>query len=753
MRAHALLVTALAAGLIDPPQQSYTIVLLPDTQFYSFKDPGTYVEQMQWIKNQRDALNIQFVIHLGDVTDKNTLPEWMSASAAQSILDETGVHYSMTTGNHDYPSVDGDYRRRDASYFHAFFHPSRFPWYGGHFRGSENNYTLFNLGDLPFMALSLEYAPPKDAMCWADKIIRDHPERRTIVATHCYQGEKGGHVGNCDIDKDRNMVGANGEAIWQELIRWHPNIFLVVSGHINDSEYRRRDRETGGNASDTTKDAVHEILTDYQVQPGRNGYKDKTGSAAVVMRVMPDHGNGWLRTLRFDPSKDSVYVRTISVLGASEFFWTRDTGETVDRYSANSAAVDHAFEFSYDMHKAPPARVLNPHTADRLRFHDRAVNSRSSGNQRAPRISTDGDGNWVAVWEDDRDDNDVYQIYARRFDARGCETVHDFTVNTVSSGQQRKPAVAMAADGRFVVVWEDDAGGNGYYEIKARGFNSDGSQRFAVRTVNASSSGQQLKPAVAMDGAGNFVVVWEDDTDDNGVYQIRARGFDAMGNPVLSERTVNATSAGQQRRPTIAMRPSGDFVVVWEDDAGSNGYYQIKARGYRKDGTQRFSQRTVNTPPDGQQLKPAVFMEPNGRFVVAWEDDAGGNGYWQIKMRGFTSAGVERFGQKTVNTTSSGQQRKPSIAGSAEGFVVTWEDDTGDDGKYQIKARGFKTDGSVVMGQLTVNRDKEGQQLVPAAAMGPSGRFIVVWQDDIENNGIWEVLGRGCTLTAKCDWP
>ena len=102
------------------------------------------------------------------------------------------------------------------------------------------------------------------------------------------------------------------------------------------------------------------------------------------------------------------------------------------------------------------------------------------------------------VWEDDQDRNGFYQIYARGFNANGSQKFADFTVNSVASGQQLKPGIAMAAEGDFVVVWEDDQDRNGYYQIYARGFNANGGQTFADITVNIVASGQQRRPAIAM---------------------------------------------------------------------------------------------------------------------------------------------------------------------------------------------------------------------------------------------------------------
>jgi hypothetical protein len=306
-------------------------------------------------------------------------------------------------------------------------------------------------------------------------------------------------------------------------------------------------------------------------------------------------------------------------------------------------------------------------------------------------------------------------------------------------------------------VWQDQ-GSNDKYQIKMRGFNADGTQRFAQRTVNEVASGQQILPAIAMSAAGDFVVVWQDDTGDDGKFQIKGRRFNAAGSAKAGQFTVNTVADGQQRRPAIAMSRSGDFVIVWEDDAGSDGAYQVKARGFDAAGTQRFAQRTVNQVSAGQQLKPAIAMAADATFVVAWED-SGNNEFYQIKARRFGADGEPRGGNMTINAASGGQQQQPSIAmdpydnGSSRGrFVVTWEDDLNDNDAYQVKARAFRADGTVEMGQVTINRNSRGQQLRPSVTLGRDGRFVVAWQDDLEENSMWEVLARGCTLSAKCEW-
>ena len=712
-------VCCVAAGGVQ--RSSFTVVLLPDTQFYSLIDPATYAKQTEWIVAHRDALNVKFVIHLGDMTDENTAAEWASARAAQSRLDSAGIPYSVIPGNHDYPDV-GKYRKRDPAGFNATFPPSYFAgkgWYGGHFgAGNENNFEFFEDGDAKFIGVALEWAPRKDVMCWAHKILREHPERRAIVSTHCYQATGGGHD-DCNRESSKikltGHTGATGDVLWNELIRQNPNVFLVVSGHVPESEHAMRDRQTGGYATAATRDTVYEVLTDYQ---------SERGTAALHLppeKRAHEHGNGWLRTLEFRRDERRVVVRTISVLNAASFNYNEFNDP--DRYSPDTGSPEHQFSFPYNV----AAPIPGPSTPPPDRFVERSISETNLGQQRAPRIASDSAGNWVGVWEE----ND--RVRARGFDANGCERFGEITVNVDTTRQQTRPVVAMDGAGNFVVVWE--AGG----VIKARGFDAAGRERFAERTVNSQSTGDQgvgVRPAIAMGSDGDFVVAWESGG-------IKVKGFNSGGSQKIAQLTV-----GKGRRPAVAMSTTGEFVIVWEDD-------DIKARGFKASGTQGFHQLVVNSSSRGQQRRPAIAMTRGGGFVVAWEDDANDNDIYQIEARGFTANGQQALAQFTVNTKASGQQRNPVIAADRSGqFVVAWQDDANDNGVYDIKARAFTSAGAELLKQQTVNANSSGQQVLPALALGPGGRFLIAWQDDVEGSGLWEVLAKGCNWASspQCDW-
>ena len=75
----------------DFPEGDYSMVVLPDTQFMVGTFTNAYYEMMQWIADNRDTLNIQAVMHMGDMVNKNTEKEWTTFRAGMMLVDEAGI--------------------------------------------------------------------------------------------------------------------------------------------------------------------------------------------------------------------------------------------------------------------------------------------------------------------------------------------------------------------------------------------------------------------------------------------------------------------------------------------------------------------------------------------------------------------------------------------------------------------------------------------------------------------------------------
>ncbi len=210
-------------------------------------------------------------------------------------------------------------------------------------------------------------------------------------------------------------------------------------------------------------------------------------------------------------------------------------------------------------------------------IRDFQVNENAGPNgarQFSPAVAVDDSGNVVVVWEDRR--NGDGDIYARRYAADGSPLGASFRVNDDSSGAgQYFPAVAVDGSGNFVVAWMDWRNGN--RDVYARRYAADGSPLGADFRVNDDSSDTiQWLPAVAVDGSGNFVVAWEDRRHGDG--DIYAQRYAADGSPLGGNFRVNDDSGSAwQLWPAVAVEGSGNVVVVWQDHR--NGYGDISPSG------------------------------------------------------------------------------------------------------------------------------------------------------------------------------
>ncbi len=87
--------------------------------------------------------------------------------------------------------------------------------------------------------------------------------------------------------------------------------------------------------------------------------------------------------------------------------------------------------------------------------------------------------------------------------------------------------------------------------------------------------GDQVFPDAAISPT-NGIVVWQDNGIDGDGWGIGARRLDGTLSGTLQPFRVNATTAGDQERPRVALLNKGGAVVVWQ--GGKLGFQHIYAR-------------------------------------------------------------------------------------------------------------------------------------------------------------------------------
>jgi hypothetical protein len=292
---------------------SFSIILLPDTQHYTSSYPEMIYKQMDWIVENKTPLNIQYVIHLGDITNNNKEHAWEVADKSFKILENAGIPYSIVYGDNDIKNPGKNYYdgTRHTEYLHKYFPVSRIEkqsswWKGGFFDTSiiDNYYCLFDYNNYKFLIMNLELAPRSAVLKWADTIIARNESRKVIIVTHDYLDRKGNRLNDLKSfgldgrDDEDKLKGNNADAVFKKLVKKNENIIMVLCGHKQGELQKEVEIKKPEGSEKTRK--VLEILSDYQDEKLK-GSDEKSGK-------------GLLRVLKFYPEYNKLVISTVSAL-------------------------------------------------------------------------------------------------------------------------------------------------------------------------------------------------------------------------------------------------------------------------------------------------------------------------------------------------------------------------------------------------------------------------------------------------------
>jgi hypothetical protein len=220
---------------------------------------------------------------------------------------------------------------------------------------------------------------------------------------------------------------------------------------------------------------------------------------------------------------------------------------------------------------------------------------------------------------------------------------------------------------------------------------------------------------------------------------VRAAGFTNATTKAYEVAASQAT--GSHHNPDVATSASGDALVVWDEDADANGFYNIDLVGLaRTTGAVTLSRRAANVNGGGQQEHAAVAANVTGDFAVAWESDhTGVNGVW---TRSFASDGTARGTE--VETSSGAGASAPTIGiDDQDNVVVGWTVAATD---QDVWLRGLNPDGTTDgrLASANAGQTSTGPQRQLAVAEAPSGNVTFVYTDDNDGNGSDQILmGQG----------
>ena len=264
----------------DPENPRFTLAVVPDTQ-YLFDtdrgDPAPLRASFEYLIEQREAENIVFTAHLGDVVENALAMEFAQAGPVFDVLDRARMPYSVLAGNHD---IDGstDDQRGDTPYLQTFG-PKRFrrsSTYGGSSPDGYNSFHVFRAAGRQWLLLAMDWRPSDAGFAWARQVIADHPRLPVILTIH--------EIVYADAGDPVAKFSDHGNRVWEQLVDGNDQIFLTLNGHYWPSGRVVRQNKAGHD--------VHLHITNYQ---------DRYYGGSAMIRLY-----------HFDLARNTIDVETIS---------------------------------------------------------------------------------------------------------------------------------------------------------------------------------------------------------------------------------------------------------------------------------------------------------------------------------------------------------------------------------------------------------------------------------------------------------
>ena len=352
-------------------------------------------------------------------------------------------------------------------------------------------------------------------------------------------------------------------------------------------------------------------------------------------------------------------------------------------------------------------------------------------------VAVSADGSFVTVWTETVDGSE--EIFAWRFDAQGNAMGERIAVNLTTSGRQQDAAVAARPDGGFVVVWASESSGS--EAITARLFDADGAPASGELPVGVHDDAQWGRPDVAVDGQGNFVVVWNGHYSGEGVL---GRRFDSEGTPLGAAFQVDAEDHTSYGWPQVAMNEGGWFVV-----ASPRGEWTTTTLVTYDPGGEMVSTSELDS-----FYGPGLAINDDGLFVVSWmgsypQQPVGDP--FALYAQIYNVLGHEVGPRMLVSAGKAGgldwNIYDCGVAMNDDSFVVAWKDYAFDENNYHsngVYAARFDLEGTPLGSELELGT-WEDQEFYPAVATGEDGSYVVAWQQ-LWGDGVF-------AKTVRCPIP
>jgi hypothetical protein len=355
----------------------------------------------------------------------------------------------------------------------------------------------------------------------------------------------------------------------------------------------------------------------------------------------------------------------------------------------------------------------------------------------SPDVAADMQGDAVAVWL--HSDGANMRVQAAYRPAGGSFGAPQ-TLSAVGY-EAREPRVAMNGAGDAVIVWSLASG----LTEKLQASSAAPGGTFGEPADLTPFTTVASVPRVALDSHGNALAVW-DGWDGSNIRiedALRPAGGSFGAPQLLSPAGYNADT------PQVAFDSAGDALAVWRFDGSPASTIES---AYRPADGEFGPAQTASAPSSQPAQAPQVAFDGQSDGVVAWQQSDGTELRVDASVRSPGDAGT--FATQNALDPGGQEAYEPRIAGDGlSGTIVSWKTFNGITSSAQAAVR--PAGGSFA--PATTVSPAGPQEGTPAVGIDAQGNGIAVWSRSNGPNYLLEAAGydgagpllRGLTIPSQ----